>query len=289
MVVARGVVELIWRSPNVVRTVNRKKVATYFEYKVSVKPRDEGLDRWSGKHGAVNTDIQFTKDQYRQRSPGSAVLFRHRILKLTPVKARDTDRLDLQVGLPKASGWGPKMIATRIFGYHFLNTSRKLTRTQYQKPHPYNRRSYFYQVHHVNEDPSRTLADKLQILDWHRNESGEIARQQGGVKRRPAAAPMRAPRHVPPRARAAPKPRAIPKARLSKRPAGRSCLDKEVDRIIGQRARNAQLVEERSRTDPRNDPVRRVRSRFWRQALLERALELGPLSEDQQARILGLR
>ena len=155
--------------------------------------------------------------------------------------------------------------------------------------HPYNRRSYFYQAHHVNENPSRTLADKLQILEWYRNESGKIARQQGCVKRRPAAAPTRAPRRVILQACVAPKPRASPKARLRKRPAGRSYLDMEVDRILAQQAWNAQLAEERSRTDPRNDPVRRVRSTFWRQALIERALELGPLSEDQQARVLGLR
>ena len=73
--------------------------------------------------------------------------------------------LDLRVTLPKECRWGSKAMITRAFGWHFLNGRLKLSWKEFHRKVKDQRTKYHWQLHHTNEDPSRTLAERLQIVN----------------------------------------------------------------------------------------------------------------------------
>lgn len=280
MRVPRNVEKLVWRSSVKQRTKNRCKLSTYFEYRVSA------IDRavpYTGKHGTVHSDIQVVKLQFRSKVGEEPSLVRRRTMKLTPKKAGNTDRLDLCVALPEGAGWGKCIVVSRVFGFHFLNGSLKLSKAKFQRPHPHVEGSYFYQMDHTNDDWRYTLAENLKIENWKNNQSGQVARRtskEPEIKRRPAAA-ARGVRGD------------VDKVRVRKRPAAAPVgyAEREIARIAGVRIANQAVLaeaERRASQDPQNDPVRFQRSRFHVRFLAARALQIGGLSEAARIRLKEL-
>ena len=84
-------------------------------------------------------------------------------------------RVDLRASLPRGAGWGLRPVATRVFAWHFLNTS-KLSWAEFTRPHPQNPKSYFWQVDHTNKQPTQTLAEHLKVVCHTTNEKENIVR-----------------------------------------------------------------------------------------------------------------
>ena len=280
MRVPRNVERLVWRSGTAARIKNRRKLVTYFEYKVSAGRR---AVPYTGKHGTVHSDIRVAKLQYRGRAGEALQLVRRRLMKLTPKKAGDTDRLDLTVALPAGAGWGTDIVASRIFAFHFLNCAMKLSKTEFQRPHPYVKSSYHWHVDHTNNNWRRTLAAHLKIQPWYKNQSWAATRRSSTRPSARAAVVMRRPAMAASAASTARAP-----MRCRKRPAAAGSSDRAVARVLAARRANLEAAERHAREDPRNDPVRHARSRFHVRALAARALEAGGLSEAARNRLAEL-
>ena len=60
-------------------------------------------------------------------------------------------------------------MATRVFGWLFLNYSHMAWK-EYQKPRPTFSKHFYWQLHHENNKPKYTLADKLRIVSYCTNQ-----------------------------------------------------------------------------------------------------------------------
>ena len=167
MALPRGVPRVIYCSPQETRGRKGKPSSkVWHEYLVLVRPHRIGLAVHKSKAGTVKTDLEFVKRSWRMKGRGLPQMH-DRKLKLTPVVGRmKLRRADLRVKLPKHAGWHSPIIATRVFGWYFLN-SMKLSWTEYTRPHPVLKHSYYWQIHHTNKGPSMTLAAELNIMIKH--------------------------------------------------------------------------------------------------------------------------
>ena len=65
---------------------------------------------------------------------------------------------------------GKQVYDYSVFGWHFLNGKLKLSWKEFHRKLKQRRTAYHWQVHHTNQEPSRTLAEHLQIVTHSRNQ-----------------------------------------------------------------------------------------------------------------------
>ena len=206
----RGVRRLVYRSQTVTRGNAKTRVKQWWDLYVTALPTDQPLVPHTADGGTVHTDLEFLKVTWRQRAGEEPYEHANKARHLTPVKSllpSGSYRYDMRVELPLAAGWGRTVVATRVFAWHYLNAELQLSWADFTKPRPGLSTSYFWQVDHTNNDPTETLADKLALTLWWKNEGltqEETARLESGVRR--------------PRKRGRKRKRGRPKGRQLKKP-----------------------------------------------------------------------
>jgi hypothetical protein len=289
MVVPRERRRVVFRSPRVERRPHgHPPVTSWNEYTVHARPREAGLVAHRSAAGVVRTDLEFAKNTWVSKgASGPKVLSQQRILKLTPVGSLTWagPRVDLRLGLPVAACWGAKGVASRVFAWHFLNTG-KLSWAEFNMPHPIRPKSFYWQVHHANKNPSATLADQLKIVKHTTNEKD----LRGQVQKASAKAKAKA-RTTTPKAKARVKAKATLKAAAEARAKAKAqpkataeavaaAMPKPLPPPSTVRRRTVQgnsLASIAVAKCPRLDPVRQQRSLFWREFLLDSGRFQGPL------------
>jgi hypothetical protein len=182
---------MVWRDDG----RSGKKLRQWDEWFILANDTSKPLNPHTTADGTVHTDIAVWKITWRRRHGEAA--FEHTRAKkvLTPVRSYGSTglpRLDMRVSLPEEAGWGTRVVVTRVFAWYFLN-HRQLNWKEFNKPHP-NPRSdaFFWQVDHTNDEPSKTLADKLELTEYWRNERRARAAAMDRNTRQRVASPPRA-------------------------------------------------------------------------------------------------